>query len=522
MLLEDAGTAGVVCLIAATIGLPMQVALGALLALRRPIAFPIPLLLPFLLLLLGLRGSLMSWEEALLAVKSGEDPTWAPFFAIDDRARAAAPLVVGGSVALLMLFPVVTGAALAGARRTANEPHEAAWRIVLPTIAGVAAMLGGGIAAAGGPLSSTDDLGVWSAATIAAVGLAVVGLAAAVASARAHAPIATTALVGVGCVIVAAVAAPMVTWALVERRVSGGLGGFVDPFAIPGEVAARTAVASTVVPFVILGGVVTLGGLLPALLLRRWERLLARDGLGVLAALLALAGLVVVAGWSGARRHALARFAGDHAAAVLDAGPPFDVPRLALVPPRVFVASAVGARWIALRERGGLDVMPMRDGLEGAGVTIQRDDGLILDPSQSMLDLYLLLADSAAGRVQLVGCGARTPALLARVTRDPLLAAGRCGAFPLELRVTEPPTSPRTIILLKDGWVDEGGDVLRLADAVPFAGRDVLLRAQADATVADLVGALSYLRDASRVWLAWGVDIDGEDIAIGVNPGRWG
>jgi hypothetical protein len=175
-----------------------------------------------------------------------------------------------------------------------------------------------------------------------------------------------------------------------------------------------------------------------------------------------------------------------------------------------------------MRERGGLDVMPMRDGLEGAGVTIQRDDGLILDPSQSMLDLYLLLADSAAGRVQLVGCGARTPALLARVTRDPLLAAGRCGAFPLELRVTEPPTSPRTIILLKDGWVDEDGDVLRLADAVPFAGRDVLLRAQADATVADLVGALSYLRDASRVWLAWGVDIDGEDIAIGVNPGRWG
>jgi hypothetical protein len=34
--------------------------------------------------------------------------------------------------------------------------------------------------------------------------------------------------------------------------------------------------------------------------------------------------------------------------------------------------------------------------------------------------------------------------------------------------------------------------------------------------------ALVRAADARRVWLAWGVDIDGADIAVGVSPARWG
>ena len=38
-------------------------------------------------------------------------------------------------------------------------------------------------------------------------------------------------------------------------------------------------------------------------------------------------------------------------------------------------------------------------------------------------------------------------------------------------------------------------------------------------TMADFAAVLRAVRSAGRVYLGWGVDLDGDDLPIGVNPG---
>jgi len=76
--------------------------------------------------------------------------------------------------------------------------------------------------------------------------------------------------------------------------------------------------------------------------------------------------------------------------------------------------------------------------------------------------------------------------------------------------------------VLKDGEVDDRGDVYDVSEIGTHnavAGRDVILRAQVDATVEDFAAVLRAVRGAARVYLGWGVDMDGDDLPIGVNPG---
>jgi hypothetical protein len=88
--------------------------------------------------------------------------------------------------------------------------------------------------------------------------------------------------------------------------------------------------------------------------------------------------------------------------------------------------------------------------------------------------------------------------------------------------VTRDLDEPLRVIVLKDGLVDDDGDLYAMRDVAQhhdLNGRDVVLRAQLDATVTDFANALEALSGASRIYLGWGVSIDGTDLPIGVNPG---
>jgi hypothetical protein len=85
--------------------------------------------------------------------------------------------------------------------------------------------------------------------------------------------------------------------------------------------------------------------------------------------------------------------------------------------------------------------------------------------------------------------------------------------------VTEALNDQRTLIVLKDRLVDDGGDVVSVDAIGDVTGRDVLLRGQVDATFADLDAALFAVSGARHVYLAWGVGLDGDDVPVGVDPG---
>jgi hypothetical protein len=204
---------------------------------------------------------------------------------------------------------------------------------------------------------------------------------------------------------------------------------------------------------------------------------------------------------------------------VLAEAPRFDVPRVDVLPPRVLAVGDKGSRWIELRDGGGVSRLDAVGSFDQIGHALRRGDGLLLPPETTAEDLYLLLAEAPAGQVALVGCEAVSPEHRAAITRDPLLAVGRCGSFPFKLYVSSPMPDPRELILLKDRMVQDAFDVIPIAELKDVAGRDIVLRMQVDATVADLVVMLGALRSAAGVWIGWGVTLDGDDIAVGVEPG---
>lgn len=192
-----------------------------------------------------------------------------------------------------------------------------------------------------------------------------------------------------------------------------------------------------------------------------------------------------------------------------------------MLPPRVLLADAKAPKWITMREDGGLSVEPIVGGLERIGPLLSKGDGLLLPLSTTALDLYLLLLDSVAGSVAVVGCETVPGFPAAAIDADPLLAVGACASFPLRLRVTDALEERRSLIVLKDQFVDDGGDVVPIAELREVDGRDVVLRLQADASMSDLVVAMRALAGTRRVYLGWGVDIDGSSIPVGVDPALW-
>ncbi|MFN7146100.1 MAG: hypothetical protein ACK4YP_20175, partial [Myxococcota bacterium] len=297
------------------------------------------------------------------------------------------------------------------------------------------------------------------------------------------------------------------------------LGDYAAPFAAMPVVVEATRASWAIgraAALLALGAVAA--GFVPVAA-RDWRRVDPGTGLDALCC--GALGLVVLlaAGWAGARERVLASVAGAHAAEVVTQGAGYEVPAREPIPARVLVGEAATPRWLMMRDRGGVERLPIAGGLEIVGPAVLRNDGLMLPPTLPLEDLYLALFESDAGSVSIVGCASTPPELADAIARDPLLAVGRCAAFPLTLRVTAELADPRVLIVLKDRLVDDRGDVVPIGALTNLAGRDVIVRGQVDATVGDLVALLHALAPADRVYLGHGVTLDGDDLPIGVDPG---
>jgi hypothetical protein len=529
-LFNASGPWGAALLLFVALGAPIQVAVGGLVGLRRPVPAAAALLVPLLVLILGLAGMAAGMDAGVAAIHEASDPAWVSWFALDDRARATAPLVLGGGAAAALALPVAIGAAWAALRAGKGLPASSRTRAAdlalrwgLPLLVLVVA----GLTAAGEAFAASIDVG-GRPLYLPAVGTLPFALCAAFAlRPAAHRRLGGVAA-GFGALVIASAGLGLAAWGLTTFGSTAALGDFAAPFAAVGEVAARTrdtwwvrdVAAGCAVAFVV--------GALPALLARSWRTLDARSGLDALGAGALALLAVLVGGFGGARAAVLTRLAGAQPAAVLQAAalqsaappgrPALDVPALAPLPARVLVGDD-HPRWLVLRDRGGVETLPLAGALDILGPALLRDDGLMLPPALTLEDFYLALFGTSAGAISIVGCSPVPPALLADIRRDPLLATGRCAAFPLHLQVTTALEDPRVLIALKDHLVDDGGEIVA-ADAVPdVVDRDVILRGQLDATVADLVAVLHTLAPARRVYLGFGVTLDGDDLPIGVDPG---
>jgi hypothetical protein len=495
------------------LGLPLQLALGALIALRRPLlALPV-LAVPALLLLAGLGGTIAAFEDAMAAVWHASDPAWAPWFALQDRAHALAYAGIAGLGSAALALPVALGAAVTSMRMKA--PPGARYRVHVVVGLGLPTVLGFGVAGlaaawlvdSGAPLAL---VGVGGTVFLAAA------LVTAVPSGARHLPALTMGVGALGLGVAGLVIAAA-TWG--GAGTADALGDYSEPFsAMPIVVGATRTAWKVGWMAAAFGAVLVLPAGLAAVA-RSWRRVDPAHGLDAMGVAILASFVLLTAGWTGARARVLTVLAGAHAAEVLRHAPGYDVPVRAPIPPRVLVGEAATPRWIMMRDRGGVERVPIAGGLEIVGPAILRGDGLMLPPKLPLEDLYLALFESGAGSVSVVGCATAPPVLLQDIERDPLLAVGRCAAFPMELRVTERLEHPRVLIVLKDKYVDDHGDVVPLAEVKDIEGRDVIVRGQLDATVADLVAMLQMLPNAGRVYLGHGVTVEGDDLPIGVDPG---
>lgn len=508
------GSWGVALALLCVVGLPLQLAFAGLMALGRKVPAFLTLLIPMLVLLIGLFGTMIGVEDAIDALGQASDPAWAPWFALDDRARAAWPAVTAGAGAALLALPVAVGAAFA-ARRPPRPPSRSralafVW-ITLPIAFGVLVALAGLAVAAtvdGGRILALPGVGGFPF-LLGAV------LASSVGDPRRLGAVAA----GGGALVVGVGGLALCAAAFSGANSAWALGDFSKPFETIGSVVVTTREARSVALWSAGFATVWTAAAVPIVLVRDWRRIEASHGLDafVVGALVLL--LLSLAGWATMRQRVLTHVAGAHAALVLASAAGYDVPAQAVLPARVLVGTAATPRWLRLGTRGGADVLPVAGGLEIVGPSILRDDGLMLDPKVSLEDFYLGLFESSAGSVAIVGCSRANPELQADIAADPLMALGRCSAFPLGLRVTTKLPDPRVLIVLKDRYVDDAGDVFPFAEVKDIAGRDVILRAQTDATVGDLVAALPILAPAARVYLGFGITPDGDDLPIGVDPG---
>jgi hypothetical protein len=249
--------------------------------------------------------------------------------------------------------------------------------------------------------------------------------------------------------------------------------------------------------------------------------------------------------WVSIRQLQLGRIAGMYEATLaqlsLDSQWGSGVPLVESLPGRILVASSLVPRWVE-RGQGGLSSKAIGGELMDIGSELQRGDGILVPEKLSMEDFYLMLSGSDVGRVGLVGCRPpqeiRNPKVLVLILRDPLMTVGWCGVMPLFLRIEQGYQPDRELILLKDKEVDEEGEIRKIQD-LAFTGQVVKVRAQVDAKFGDFQALLWQLlvnsipsppddhallqqwstevRAARVVYLGWGVQLDGEDLPVGVD-----
>lgn len=504
--MESLGPLAPVFLVALALGALVQFAFGGALVLGRRVPAAAALAVPALLLALGGAGTgvMLAWSAAGI-LQSG-DPAWVPWFALQDRARACVPGLVACLGAVVAVLPVVTATVVRALRGA--QPARAPALIG----AGVAVVVGAGVAA---------DLG--AASLVEGAALAVLVLAAHLACTDGAPAARGQALLGLGALVLGGLALSGAHALAPQTRLLTALPSFDHPFlslpVIDAGLDGAAAQALGLLPWAVAACVLSL----PTVVWRITQPGPRTDGTDALA-LVALVGAgAAAAAWAGVRADTLNRQAGAHAAAVLDEGGIPGVPLLEPVPARVLYVLPGGSHWLEMSEAGGSALRGEPLAMDASGPALHLGDGLVFPPRMTMDDVYFALDGADAGTVNLVGCTPAAGAWTDLARLDPLRAAGRCGAAPLALRVTDALTAPLTLIVLKDGLLDDQGDIVPVADLArhdPPTGRDVVLRAQLDATVSDLAAALAAVRSATRVYLGWGVSLDGSDLPIGVNPRR--
>lgn len=495
------------------IGLPVQFALGGVIGVGRRTWASFALLVPALLLVLGGAAEGLALRAAAAAIQETGDPGWVPWFALQDRARACIPGLAGALGCLLCVLPVLAGAAA----RVVPATRRSVWPVLVGLPMGVVVAIGT-VATAGSPaMPDGDSLAVLVIG--AALGVLVIG--AALACVEILPRSAFGALTGVGALVIGGMSLSLVYALGLQADVLTALPDFDFPFLTLGAVDATAERASTfalsVAPWVLLAWLSSL----PAVFARASSGASRADGVDGVGIVVFVLLALTTWGWAGLQWEMLSRRAGAHVSSVLVEGATPALPMRAPVPPRVLYVLPGASRWFEMGESGGARVRTEPTAMDSLGPLLHLGDGVVFPAAMTMDDVYFTFADASAGGVQLVSCLPASGAVAAAVRRDPLRATGRCGATPIFLRVTRDLAHPVKLIVLKDGLVDDRGEVYPVANIArsAVAGRDVIVRAQVDATMADFAAVLRAVRSAGRVYLGWGVDLDGDDLPIGVNPG---
>ncbi|MSP55075.1 MAG: hypothetical protein EXR69_05655 [Myxococcales bacterium] len=504
-MIESLGPLAPLFLLLLGLGLPVQFALGGIIGVGRRTPASLALLVPALLLSLGGLGLGVGLLNAATGIRDTGDPAWVPWFTLHDRARACIPGLAGALGAVLCVLPALVGAAA----RVVPATTRSLWPVAVALPMGALVALGS--------VLSTGGRG----APIAGA-LAVLVVGAALACVEVQPRSASGALTGVGALMIGGMALGLAHALGLHAELLNALPDFRFPFLSLPRVDAvldnAVALGPVMVPWVLLAW---LAGL-PAIFARAATGATRRDGADGVGMVVLVVLPLLAWGWAGLQWDVLSRRAGAHVTSVLSQGGGPQIPMRAPVPPRVLYVLPGGSHWVEFGESGGTRDRAEPTAADSVGPLLHLGDGVIFPPAMTMDDVYFAFADADAGAVHFVSCTAATGTLASAVLRDPLRATGRCGATPVYLRVTRDLMNPVKLIVLKDGLVDLSGEVLPLSELpgrVSVAGRDVVVRAQVDATMADFAAILRFSRNAGRVYLGWGVSLDGEDLPIGINPG---
>lgn len=500
------GDLGIVALAVAALGVPIQIALGLALAGGRRVPVAVALFMPLLVLSLGLASMIRGYSALQAGLVDPADPAWAPWYLLYDRAAAVSAAPVAGMLAFALCVPAMVGACAAGLRATQRG-------VAGPLIAATGGLLGGIAVVVVGSMIGRPALAL-PGLLLSLLALLTGGSLAAV-----RPRYLCVAGIGVAGFFTASMGLSVAALGGLELELTDTLTDLTAAWLLVDQVVAHEVLVRNVGLILLVGPVTALAFQLPGLGLIRSRDAGARQGLDITLSGGLIGGAMLALGWCLVKRSMVGRLAGAHAAWVLAASPGYDVPRVDALPARVLLVGEPRSTWMEMADGGGARRRFDERSLAELGHDLGKGDGVILPRDAQLEDLYALLIDSPAGSISLVGC-APVPAASAELLRsEPLLTVGRCGGFPIRLRVVGGLPDPRELILVPGGFVQDGFDVIELAELQDVDGRDIILRAQVDATLPDLLSLLARLRSAAGVYLGWGVTAEGDALAIGVEPG---
>lgn len=481
-----------VFLVLGCLGLLLQSSMGLLLALKRPMSPLAAIALPLLLLLCGTGWS--AWQAESLhqqALEMLDEPDLSNTL-LNERVGVWEGVLAGGLGSTLLVLPLLMGAAVGSLRAKVPDGKRRSW---MPTLMAA-------LAAFPGPVVLWMGMLQGEAAKVLAVPGVVLPL------------LLAPGVVGLG--------APRTRPLAASGLLTGLLGLLMGSYALlqwwlpEDQIRDALLQHQSIQPALNLGLFASAVAVLPGWLAGATNR----SSLSVVAAplgTLTLQGLLLLPlGFLGLRLTELGRIVGMYEVTISQIVPEISgahqVPMQEGLPGRVLVATRYVPHWIA-RLAEGVSSSPLSGDLIDVGPSLQRGDGLLVPAEMNMGDFYLMISGTNAGELSLVGCRRVEASVIRQAMQDPLLSTGWCGSTPLRLRLGLEGRPEREYILLKEKQVDDNGEIRSIASLT--ASESVLLRVQVDATVGDLQTFLAKM-PATKVYLGWGVQLDGEDLPVGV------